>query len=127
RIVFASSAAVYGEGLARPLREDDPTVPLAPYGVSKLAAERYVDVYARVFGLRTASLRLFHVYGPRLRRHVIWDLMCKLDADGGELALQGDGTQVRDFMYVANTVQAFLLVAERATLQGDRKSVVEGR
>jgi UDP-glucose 4-epimerase len=119
RIVFASSAAVYGDGLTRPLREDDATVPLAPYGVSKLAAERYMDVYARVFRLRTASLRLFHVFGPRLRRHVIWDLMCKLDANSDELELQGDGTQVRDFMYVANTVAAFLLVAERAPLQGE--------
>jgi UDP-glucose 4-epimerase len=119
RIVFASSAAVYGEGLQRPLREDDATVPLAPYGVSKLAAERYMDVYARVFGLRTASLRLFHVFGPRLRRHVIWDVMCKLDASPDELELQGDGTQVRDFMYVGNAVGAFTLLAERAPLRGE--------
>lgn len=119
RIIFASSAAVYGDGLPRPLQEGDVTVPLAPYGVSKLAAERYVDVYAKVFGLRTASLRLFHVYGPRLRRHVIWDVMCKLVANPDELELQGDGTQVRDFMYVSNAVSAFLLVAERAPLQGE--------
>ncbi len=119
RIVFASSAAVYGEGSDAPLREEDPTVPLAPYGVSKLAAERYMDVYARVYGLRTASLRLFHVYGPRLRRHVIWDLMSKVHENPHELTLQGDGTQVRDFMYVVNTVRALTLVAERAPMQGE--------
>ena len=119
RIVFASSAAVYGEGSGAPLREEDPTVPLAPYGVSKLAAERYMDVYARVYGLRTASLRLFHVYGPRLRRHVIWDLMSKVHENPRALTLQGDGTQVRDFMYVVNTVRALTLVAERAPMHGE--------
>ncbi len=119
RIVFASSAAVYGEGSDAPLREADPTAPVAPYGVSKLAAERYMDVYARVYGLRTASLRLFHVYGPRLRRQVVWDLMSKVHENRQELMLQGDGTQIRDFMYVANTVEAMILVAKRAPMEGE--------
>ena len=55
RILFSSSAAVYGEGLAGLLREDGPTMPVAPYGVSKLAAERYTSVYAHVYGLRSAN------------------------------------------------------------------------
>ena len=119
RVVFASSAAVYGIGSDEPIRETDATVPLAPYGVSKLAAERYMDVYANVFGLRTASLRLFPVFGPRLRRHVMWDIMVKLDGNPEELTLEGDGTQVRDFLYVANAVEALLFVAESAPLQGE--------
>lgn len=119
RVVFASSAAVYGEGSDQPIPEEHPTVPLAPYGVSKLAAERYLNVYAKVFGLRTASLRLFPVYGPRLRRHVMWDLMVKLQANPDELTLEGDGTQVRDFLYVANAVEALLHVAESAPLEGE--------
>jgi len=119
RVVFASSAAVYGVGSDEPIRETDLTEPLAPYGVSKLAAERYMDVYAKVFGLRTASLRLFPVFGPRLRRHVMWDLMVKLQASPDELTLEGDGTQVRDFLYVANAVEALLFVAQSAPLQGE--------
>jgi UDP-glucose 4-epimerase len=119
RVVFASSAAVYGEGSDEPITEDHSTVPLAPYGVSKLAAERYMDVYAKIYQLHTASLRLFPVFGPRLRRHVIWDLMVKLHENPHELILEGDGTQVRDFLYVANAVQALVRVAEHAPLLGE--------
>lgn len=126
-IVFASSAAVYGEGAATPLREEDATVPLAPYGVSKLTAERYMDVYARVYGLRTASLRLFPVFGPRLRRQVIWDLMRKVHENPNEITLEGDGSQVRELVYVGNAVAALLLVAERAPLGGEVYNAADGR
>ena len=127
RIVFASSAAVYGEGSDAALEETGATVPLAPYGVSKLAAERYMHVYAKVFGLRTVIARLFPVFGPRLRRHVIWDLMCKLDANPRELSLEGDGTEVRDFAYVANAVTALVLLADRARMEGEVYNASDGR
>ena len=126
RVLFASSAAVYGVGSDRPLREDDPPAPAAPYGVSKLAAERYVDVYARLYGLRSASLRLFPVYGPRLRAHVVYDLMRKVRDDPSELRIEGDGTQVRDFVHVTGAVEAFLTVAERAPLGGEAYNVASG-
>jgi UDP-glucose 4-epimerase len=127
RVVFTSSAAVYGEGTAAPLSEAGPTVPLAPYGVSKLAGERYTHVYARVFGLRTAVVRFFPVFGPRLRRHVIWDLMRKVDADPSELTLEGDGEEVRDVMYVANAVAAMLLVTDEAPFEGEVYNASDGR
>jgi UDP-glucose 4-epimerase len=126
RVLFASSAAVYGVGSDRPLREDDPPAPVAPYGVSKMAAERYVEVYARLYGLRSASLRLFPVYGPRLRAHVVYDLMRKVRDNPGELAIEGDGTQVRDFVHVSGAVQAFLTVATRAPLGGEVYNVASG-
>jgi UDP-glucose 4-epimerase len=126
RVLFASSAAVYGVGSERPLREDDPMAPAAPYGVSKLAAERYVDVYARLYGLRSASLRLFPVYGPRLRAHVVYDLMRKVRDDPAELRIDGDGTQVRDFVHVIGAVEAFLTVAARAPLGGEAYNVASG-
>jgi UDP-glucose 4-epimerase len=126
RVLFASSAAVYGVGSERPLREDDPPAPAAPYGVSKMAAERYVEVYARLYGLRTASLRLFPVYGPRLRAHVVYDLMRKVRDDPDELRIEGDGTQVRDFVHVSGAVEAFLTVADRAPLRGETYNVASG-
>ena len=126
RVLFASSAAVYGVGSERPLREDDPPAPAAPYGVSKMAAERYVEVYARLYGLRTASLRLFPVYGPRLRAHVVYDLMGKVRDDPDELRIEGDGTQVRDFVHVSGAVEAFLTVADRAPLRGETYNVASG-
>jgi len=123
RVIVASSAAVYGEGKGEPLREDDLTLPVAPYGVSKLAAERYAAVYANVYGLRAASLRLFPVYGPRLRGLVIHDLARKVIENPRELFIHGDGTQVRDFNYVANVVDALLFVAERGALTGETYNV----
>ncbi len=125
-IVFASSAAVYGEGADVPLAEDHPTEPLAPYGASKLAAERYMAVYAHVYGLRTASLRFFQIFGPRLRRHVVYDVMAKLYEDAEALSLHGDGSEVRDFMYVENAVAALMFVAERAPLAGEVYNAGDG-
>ena len=118
-LVHTSSAAVYGEGARMPMHEDDPTLPVAPYGVSKLAAERYVSVYAGVYGLRTTNLRLFPVYGPRLRKQVVYDLMRKVHENQDELPIYGDGTQVRDFNHVANVVEALILVSERGAGQGE--------
>jgi UDP-glucose 4-epimerase len=126
RVLFASSAAIYGVGSDRPLREDDPPAPVAPYGVSKLAAEQYVEVYARLYGLRSASLRLFPVYGPRLRAHVVYDLMRKVRDDPSQLRIEGDGTQVRDFVHVSGAVEAFLTVAGHAPLGGEVYNVASG-
>src|SRR5690606_451488 len=118
-LIYTSTAAVYGTGRAYPMPETEPTKPLAPYGVSKLAAENYVSVYAALYGLRTASLRLFPVYGPRLRKQVIYDLIQKLLANSEELFIFGDGTQVRDVNHVQNVVEALLVVAAQAPLQGE--------
>lgn len=126
RFLFASSAAVYGD-LPRPtLSESDPTFPVAPYGVGKLAAERYVAVYARLHGLPGLSLRLFSVFGPRLRKHVVHDLMCKIRDNPRELLIQGDGTQVRDLNHVANVVEAFLAGFAHGRLEGEVYNVAGG-
>ncbi|HEU0122192.1 MAG TPA: NAD-dependent epimerase/dehydratase family protein [Bryobacteraceae bacterium] len=119
RVLFASTGAVYGGSAARAFREDDPVFPLSPYAVSKLAAERYCYAYAETFGLRTCSLRLFSVYGPRQRKQVVYDLIRKLHDRPAELAILGDGTQERDFSHVDNIVDAFLLAAERAAFAGE--------
>ncbi len=126
RVVFTSSAAVYGEGRGVPFREEDPPAPMAPYAVSKLAAEGYVNLYARLYGLRTASLRLFPNFGPRLRAHVVYDLMRKIRDNPREIAIEGDGRQVRDFVYVSNTVDALRLVAAAAPLGGEVYNVGAG-
>lgn len=119
RVLFASTGAVYGGHAERPFREDDPVFPLSPYAVSKLAAERYCYAYAHTYGLRTCSLRLFSVYGPRQQKQVVYDLIRKLHAAPDELVLLGDGTQERDFSHVSNIVDAFLLAAARAEFAGE--------
>jgi len=126
-LVYASSAAVYGNPVRIPIREDDPTVPISPYGVGKLAAERYVAVYSQLYDLRAASLRFFSVYGPRQRKQVVYDLIGKILSNPSEIFIHGDGTQVRDFNYVEDVARAAITVAESAPLQGEVYNVASGR
>lgn len=127
RLVNMSSAGVYGNPARLPIREDDPTVPISPYGVSKLAAERYVDVYCRIYGLRAVSLRFSSVYGPRQAKQVVFDLIRRTLANPRRLEILGDGTQARDFTYVEDVVQAAMLVAWKAPAQGEVYNVASGR
>jgi len=127
RLIYASSAAVYGNPARLPICEEDPTLPVSPYGVAKLAAERYVAVYSQLYGLKGVSLRLFSLYGPRQRKQVVYDLIEKIVRNPGELPIYGDGTQVRDFNYVEDTVRAAMLVALRSPLRGEVYNVASGR
>ena len=127
RMVFASSAAVYGNAVRVPISEDDPTVPISPYGVGKLAAERYLAVFARLYGLRLASVRFFSAYGPRQRKQVVFDLLTKMSKDRDRLFIHGDGTQVRDFLYVKDAARAAMIVAADGALNGEAYNVGAGR
>ena len=126
RLINVSSAGVYGNPARLPIRETDPTVPISPYGVSKLAGERYVAVYSQIYGIRATSLRFFSVYGPRQRKQVVYDLLCKLRADPTRIEVLGDGSQARDFTYVLDVVQAMMLAATVAPGQGEVYNVASG-
>lgn len=126
RLVYASTAGVYGDPVRLPIKETDPTVPISPYGVSKLATERYVDVYSRLYGIAASSVRFFSIYGPRQRKQVVYDLFRKLEQGTGRLEVYGDGSQKRDFVYVTDAVQALLLAATAAPGQGEVYNVASG-
>jgi len=123
KLLFASTGAVYGDNAVKPFTENDTLAPISPYAVAKLASERYCFAYARTYGLRTCSLRLFSVYGPRQRKQVVFDLIRKLHASEDEIEVYGDGTQERDFSHSANIVDAFQLAAARAPFQGEAINV----
>lgn len=127
RFILASSGAVYGNPVRLPIHEGDPTFPVSPYGVSKLAAERYVDVFCRLYDLRGASARLFSTFGPRQTKQIVYDFLEKLNADPTTLFIYGDGSQTRDFNFVTNVVDALLLVAQRGDLRGEVYNVAVGR
>lgn len=109
RVVFASTGgAIYGE-CVRPAREDDPRLPLSPYGASKLAGEEYLASFSRLHGATHVSLRFGNVYGPRQDPHgeagVVAIFLGRL-RDGEPCRIFGDGTQTRDYVFAGDVVQA---------------------
>ncbi|TDI46957.1 MAG: NAD-dependent epimerase/dehydratase family protein [Acidobacteria bacterium] len=111
--VFASSSSVYGDSAALPMVEDVPLHPVSPYGVSKLAAEKLVELYHINDGLNTASLRYFTVYGPRQRPDMAFHRLLKCAKTGDAFSLFGDGRQTRDFTFVTDAVAATIAASER--------------
>jgi len=116
RVVFASTAAVYGTSPQLPKREDMIPEPRSPYAVSKLAGEHYAQVFSELFGLKTVSLRFFNVFGPRQDpgseySGVISRFISAL-LEGQQPVIYGDGEQTRDFVYVEDVVRAVILAAK---------------
>jgi len=118
RLVFTSTGgAVYGEGDGQelPLSEDAPVAPMAPYGQSKLAAEGYLALYERLYGLSSVALRLGNVYGPRqdpLGEAGVIAIFCGRLLAGERPTVFGDGGQTRDYVHVDDVVRAILAAAE---------------
>ncbi len=109
RIVFASSAAVYGDPEEIPTSEESPAAPLSPYGVGKLAGEGYLAHFARRYGLSGVALRFANVYGPRqesVGEAGVVAVFCRRLLAGRPVAIHGDGRQTRDFVYVEDVVRA---------------------
>jgi UDP-glucose 4-epimerase len=127
RIVFTSSAAVYGEPVRVPMDELHPFAPKSPYGGSKLAGESLLDASARCFALDCRRLRLFNTFGPRQRKYVMFDLLEKLRRDPSRLVMLGTGAQIRDYSYVSDTVDAILLVGAHPEARGQVYNVAGER
>jgi len=106
KLVYASSSSVYGNAEAYPTTEALRPQPVSPYGVTKLAAEHLCELYRVGFGLPTASLRLFTVYGPRQRPDMAFSKLVTAALRGGVFELYGTGEQTRDFTYVGDVVRA---------------------
>lgn len=113
RIIYTSSAAVYGEPQYTPIDEDHPTNPLSPYGISKLSGEKYAFAYFKEFGIKSISARIFNTYGPRQSRYVLFDLLKKLQSNKNRLEVLGNGKNIRDYSYISDTVDALLLLIEK--------------
>jgi len=116
RVVYAASSSAYGETETLPKREDMQPSPLSPYAAAKLFGEYYCQVFTRVYGLETVSLRYFNVFGPRQDPSspysgVISKFITAL-LKGQSPVIYGDGEQSRDFTYIANVVDANLRAAE---------------
>src|SRR5919198_763328 len=131
RVVFASSSSVYGNSGELPRVETANPDPISPYGVSKLAAERYCVSFSRVYPLETVALRYFNVFGPHQdptsQYAAVVPRFITAIADERPVPIYGDGEQRRDFTYVANVVEANLLAAEAENVSGAVINVATGR
>jgi UDP-glucose 4-epimerase len=115
RVLLASTAGVYGDPAELPISEGAPVAPLSPYGASKAAAESYMALFSRLYGLSTLALRMSNVYGPRQSPEGeagVVAIFCAAAGDGRPVTIYGDGGQTRDFLFVADAVEAFIAAGE---------------
>ena len=113
RFVYASSSSVYGDAVAIPMREDALPQPLSPYGVTKLAAEHLCMLYHANHDVPACAMRYFTVYGPRQRPDMAFHRFIKAALRDESISLYGDGSQTRDFTFVADAVAATIAASER--------------
>src|SRR5580765_7382422 len=131
RVVFSSSASVYGSSRQMPTTEEWPPDPVSPYGVAKLAAERYCVSFSRVYeSFESVVLRYFNVFGPRQSPSSQYaaavPLFITLISAGEPITVYGDGEQSRDFTYVCNVVDATILAGEAENVSGEIINVAAG-
>ena len=128
--MIASSAAVYGDSDALPLKEDTPLRPLSPYAVSKRVDEIYAALYTQSFGLEVAALRYFNVYGPRQRPDSMYaaavPIFIRGLRDGKAVTVFGDGGQTRDLIFVGDVVRANLIASEHPSASGKIFNICTG-
>ncbi|MDX6511565.1 MAG: UDP-glucose 4-epimerase, partial [Gaiellaceae bacterium] len=122
RVVYTSSSSIYGISNPLPLTESMPPDPISPYGVAKLAAERYCVSFSRVYDLETVVLRYFNVFGPRQDPNsqyaAVVPLFLTAIARGEPVTIFGDGEQSRDFTFVGNVVEATSSAGEAPEANG---------
>jgi nucleoside-diphosphate-sugar epimerase len=131
RVVFSSSTSVYGSSRTLPTREDTPPDPISPYGVAKLAAERYCISFSRVYeSFESVVLRYFNVFGPRQspfsQYAAVVPLFVTAIAAGEPVEIHGDGDQSRDFTYVGNAVDATIRAGRADGASGEIVNVAAG-
>jgi nucleoside-diphosphate-sugar epimerase len=130
RLVYAGSSSAYGDTPTLPKREDMPTRPLSPYALQKLVAEQYCQMFTRLYGLETVTIRYFNVFGPRQDPGSPYSGVISLFStallEGREPMMYGDGEQTRDFTYVANVVDGVLRACTAPNASGEVINVATG-
>ncbi len=123
KILYASTRQLYGKPQYLPVDEKHPVVPVDVNGINKLAAEEYYTLYSKVYGMKCVSLRLTNTYGPRQHLHGekqgFAGIFIRRAIDGEEIKVFGDGKQLRDFNYIDDVVDAFLLATDNDQVYGN--------
>jgi nucleoside-diphosphate-sugar epimerase len=130
RLVFAGSSSAYGNTPTLPKREDMPSNPLSPYALQKVVGEQYLQMFTRLYGLETVSIRYFNVFGPRQDPGSPYSGVISVFAtaliENRSPKIYGDGEQTRDFTYVANVVDGVLRACDAAGASGEVINVATG-
>jgi len=130
RVVYAGSSSAYGDTPALPKIETMTPAPLSPYALQKLVAEQYCRMFTALYGLETVTIRYFNVFGPRQDPSSpysgVISLFISALCDGRAPVIHGDGTQTRDFTYVANVVDGVLLACDAPHASGEVINVATG-
>ena len=130
RLVFAGSSSAYGNTPTLPKREDMPSHPLSPYALQKVVGEQYLQMFTRLYGLETVSIRYFNVFGPRQDPTSPYSGVISVFAtallEQRSPTIYGDGEQTRDFTYVANVVDGVLRACEADGASGEVINVATG-
>ncbi|HVL66803.1 MAG TPA: SDR family oxidoreductase [Vicinamibacterales bacterium] len=130
RLVFAGSSSAYGNTPTLPKSEDMPPNPLSPYALQKVVGEQYLQMFTRLYGLETVSIRYFNVFGPRQDPTSPYSGVISVFAtallDNRSPRIYGDGEQTRDFTYVANVVDGVLRACEAPKASGEVINVATG-
>jgi len=127
KMVFASSSSIFGKPLYVPMDEGHQTNPNSPYGVSKLAAEKYCRSFHEVYGVNVICLRYFSVYGPRGRPDQVIYAFASAIHNNRSPVIYGSGNQTRDFTFVSDVVDATILAAEQENIGGEVFNIGYGR
>ncbi len=126
-VAYVSSAAVYGESVELPMSEAHPLDPISPYGISKLAAERYLSLYAEMYELPAFVVRPFSLYGPRQRKLVVYDLLVRIFAREDPLVVLGSPDVSRDFVFAGDAARMLVQLAHAAPATGEAYNIASGR
>jgi nucleoside-diphosphate-sugar epimerase len=130
RLVYAGSSSAYGNTATLPKREDMPTNPMSPYALQKLVAEQYCQMFTRLYGFETVTIRYFNVFGPRQDPGSPYSGVISLFStallDGRQPIIYGDGEQTRDFTFIANVVDGVLRACEAPDVAGEVINVATG-
>jgi len=130
RVVYAGSSSAYGDTPTLPKTETMPTAPLSPYALQKLVGEQYCQMFTRLYGLETVTIRYFNVFGPRQDPSSpysgVISLFISALCEGRQPVIYGDGEQTRDFTYVANVVDGVLRACLAQGVSGDVINVATG-
>jgi len=130
RFISASSASIYGETENLPINENAIPRPASPYAVSKLASEKYIQVFCHAYGLETVCLRYFNVYGPRQAHNQYSGVIATFTnqiLNNQPPTIHGDGNQTRDFVNIKDVVDANMLALKRKNAVGESFNIATGK